>query len=273
VPETPGRTKLFAAVTMTQTNPANPAEAPVEGFPGHPTVFHVTHWKAGSQWVRTILHQAAGERYLAPKPGPWGPVGDRVVPGAVYTPVYAQLRQFRANIPHQDPSHRVFVVIRDPRDALVSWYYSLLYSHSTEGEPAVVEARATLGKMDKAEGMRLMIDRYLEAETTIHREWLSAKAKVFRYEDMWADQQGKFKEIFEVCGFTLPAWRRRSIVLRNSFIRHTWWRFGREEVKSHLRKGTPGDWRNHFDQDLKNYFKSRDDGTLVLAGYEKDDRW
>ena len=56
-----------------------------------PTVFHVTHWKAGSQWVRTILHQAAGKRYVRPTPGPWGPVGERVVAGGVYTPVYARL--------------------------------------------------------------------------------------------------------------------------------------------------------------------------------------
>lgn len=244
-----------------------------EGQEGLPTVFHVTHWKAGSQWVRTILHQAAGKRYVRPMPGPWGPVGERVVAGAVYTPVYAQLTQFRANVPQEDPSHRVFVVIRDPRDTLVSWYYSLLYSHTTEGEPAVVEARATLGTMGKAEGMRLMIDRYLEAVTTIHRGWIVAGARVFRYEDMWANQQESFRQIFEFCGFHAPAWRRRSIVLRNSFARHTWWRFGREQVKSHLRKGTPGDWRNHFDEELKAYFKSRDDGALVLAGYEKDDRW
>ena len=250
---------------MTQLNQRDPQQ-------GLPTVFHVTHWKAGSQWVRTVLHQAAGKRYLAPKPGPWGPVGERVVAGAVYSPVYAQLTQFRANVP-EDPSHRVFVVIRDPRDTLVSWYYSLLYSHTTEGEPAVVEARATLGAMGKSEGMRLMIDRYLTAVTTIHREWIGAGAKIFRYEDLWANQQQAFGQVLAFCGLDLPAWRRKWIVGRNSFTRHTWWRLGREDVKSHLRKGSPGDWRNHFDEDLKRYFKSRDDRSLVLAGYEKDDSW
>lgn len=248
-----------------------------QDVPGRPpTVFHVTHWKAGSQWIRSVLRYAAPARYLTPWPGPWGPVGEHVVAGAVYAPVYAGYGRFRANVP-EDPSHRVFVVIRDPRDTLVSWYHSLMYSHDPRGHPAVREARQTLKGMSKAGGMRLMIDRHLGVVTAIHREWLEAAAaalaKVFRYEDIWADQYAAFREIFEFCGLAVPAWRRRAIVLRHSFLRRTWWRFGREDVRSHLRKGTPGDWRNHFDEDLKAYFKARDDGGLVLAGYEKDDRW
>ena len=42
-------------------------------------------------------------------------------------------------------------------------------------------------------------------------EWITARAKVFRYEDMWSDQQEVFKQILTFCGFDLPAyhaWQR-----------------------------------------------------------------
>ena len=54
--------------------------------------------------------------------------------------------------------------------------------------------------------------------------------------------------MLEFSGIELPARRRESIVRRNSFARRTWFRFGRESLRSHLRKGVAGDWKNHFDR-------------------------
>src|SRR3954454_2070393 len=55
----------------------------------HPTIFHVTHWKAGSQWVRSVLKHAAPKRFTQPRPAGADPLGGPVVPGGVYSPVYA----------------------------------------------------------------------------------------------------------------------------------------------------------------------------------------
>ena len=239
--------------------------------PTPPTVFHVTHWKAGSQWVRSVLKHAAPDRFIQPQPTPGDPLGGPVVPGGVYSPVYAPRSVMRSAVP-DDPSHRTFVVIRDPRDTLVSWYFSLMYSH-TPDEPTVQESREELRNLPKPEGLALMIGKHLREVTWIQQEWIEAGAKVFRYEDLRANQQEAFCEIFEFCELPVSAWRRRSIVRRHSFIRRTWWRFGRESVGSHLRKGAVGDWRNHFDDDLKKRFKAEHGRTLVLAGYEKDDAW
>src|SRR3954469_21528899 len=168
-----------------------------------PTVFHVTHWKAGSQWVRSILKLAAPKRFIEPQPFPDRPLGDQpVVDGAIYTPVYSSLTQFRAAIPPH-PSHRTFVVIRDPRDTLVSWYFSLMYSHKTN-KPTVAESRNELRDLSKHDGMALMIGKHMQGVMAIQREWLDAAgedgaAPVFRYEDLWADQQAGFAKIFDFC--------------------------------------------------------------------------
>ena len=238
---------------------------------GRPTVFHVTHWKAGSQWVRSVLKHAAPERFVQPRPAGPDPLGGPVVPGAVYSPVYAPLSRFRAAVP-ASLDQRTFVVIRDPRDTLVSWYFSLLHSHG-EDDPTVLESREELRQLSKSEGMAVLAGKHMMEVSWIQREWITAGARVFRYEDFRANQQETYRQLFEFCELPVWAFWRRSIVRRHSFIRRTWWRLGRESVTSHLRKGAVGDWRNHFDDDLKRLFKQTHGETLALAGYERDDAW
>jgi len=79
--------------------------------------------------------------------------------------------------------------------------------------------------------------------------------------------------MFDFCQLDLTEQRRKAIVARNSFERKTWWRFGRENVKSHLRKGLAGDWKNHFCPRLKKLFKLHYGRILIQAGYEKDELW
>ena len=63
------------------------------------------------------------------------------------------------------------------------------------------------------------------------------------------------------------------IVKRHCFRLRTFLRFGRENVNSHFRKGVAGDWRNHFDDELKTRFKILYGDALIAAGYEKDLNW
>lgn len=51
------------------------------------------------------------------------------------------------------PLYRGFHVVRDPRDVVVSAYFSHLYSHGTEDWPELEAHRAELQRLDKAEGL------------------------------------------------------------------------------------------------------------------------
>ena len=127
--------------------------------------------------------------------------------------------------------------------------------------------------MSKSDGLALMTGKHLQEVMWIQREWIGAGARIFRYEEFVKDDQATFKHLFEFCELSVSDSLRRLIVFRHNFRVRTWWRMGRENTKSHLRKGTPGDWRNHFDDDLKKLFKAQHGETLALAGYEKDDAW
>jgi hypothetical protein len=238
---------------------------------GLPSVFHVTHWKAGSQWISSVLKYAAPERFVQPKYGPLGLLGGPFERGRVYAPVYAPYTRFRQLVP-DDALNRTFVVIRDPRDTLVSWYYSLMYSHP-ELTDHICKERRELRQLSKSDGLALMACKHLQQVTCIQREWIQAGARIFRYEDFVNQQQETFKQVFDFCNLRSFDLYRRLIVLRHSFGVRTWWRMGRENTKSHLRKGVPGDWKNHFCDDLKKLFKAQHGETLALAGYEPDDSW
>lgn len=236
-----------------------------------PTIFHVTHWKAGSQWVSSVLKYAAPRRVIQPITNVQGLLGGPVRQGHIYTPVYASHSQFRAFVP-DDPSHRTFFVIRDPRDTLISWYFSLMYSHESEW-PSVRQSRDELHALSKNDGLALMIGKHMQELSRIQQEWIAAGAAIFRYEDLVADEQKTFKQIFDFCRLRTPDLHRRLIVFRHNFKVQTWRRFWREDRLSHLRKGIVGDWKYHFDDRLKDLYKAQHGDALVRAGYEKNDRW
>ena len=105
-----------------------------------PAVFHVTHWKAGSQWVRTVIEQAVPGRIVSTRADQSQFFKEPIRAGGVYTPVYTTYEVFRTVVP-KGMNQRTFAVIRDPRDTLVSWYFSMRYSHTVEGGKQVGELR------------------------------------------------------------------------------------------------------------------------------------
>jgi lipopolysaccharide transport system ATP-binding protein len=217
------------------------------------------------------LKLAAPDRFIEPQPFPDRPLSGPAVPGAVYSPIYSNQAELSAAVPDY-ASHRIFVVIRDPRDTLVSWYFSLMYSHKTD-KPTVAESRTELQQLSKADGLALIIGKQMLGVDLFQRQWLATGVPIFRYEDMWADQHGQFARIFDFCKLNVSPLRRRYLVHRQSFTLRTFWRLGRPNPKSHFRQGAPGDWKNHFNDDVKRLFKDRFGEILVRAGYEKDERW
>jgi hypothetical protein len=234
-------------------------------------IFHVTHWKAGSQWVRKVLKDAAPRRSIRTTGDISWFESHPVVDGAVYSPVYTAYDRFRAAIPESRPQH-TFAVIRDPRDTAVSWYFSLMFSHTTRNAN-VAEARPILQKLSKDDGLAVVIASHLRLAVWIQRTWLESGVKVFRYEELRQRQHETFNELFDYCKLALSERKRRRIVEKNSFERKTWWRFGRESKRSHLRKGVAGDWKNHFTDRHKQLFKAHYGDILIQAGYEKDNDW
>jgi hypothetical protein len=237
----------------------------------YPTLFHVTHWKAGSQWLLTILKACAGDHYVEPRNDRSQFFHDPIRPGMVYPTVYATRQEFdQVHIPGP---YRRFVVIRDPRDTLISGYFSWKISHEAVGH--LSQRRRILNALSKEDGLLYLLDSWLDMVTRIQLSWLEAGERLIRYEDLLVlDQQILEPLLLDECGLPVPRERFRRIVQECRFDAITRGRArGEEDVTAHERKGIAGDWRNHFTPRVSRAFKRRYGGLLAALGYERDLNW
>ena len=106
-------------------------------------------------------------------------------------------------------------------------------------------------------------------------KWLAepSVAKV-RYEDFVLDQFSCLKASFQEVGVEIDGTRMREVAAKLNFSAYSGGRErGEENVKSHFRKGIPGDYVNYFSELHKAICKHRIGHHLIELGYEKDLRW
>ena len=172
----------------------------------------------------------------------------RVMQEVPYRPVgyfYGPFRSFNRGIPNLE-DYKIFLMLRDPRDVIVSSYYSI-YSHVTpllEGKRAhrlrmnrrkkTLEQTVDEFAINKLEANSRFLDRYKE----YHRELMGKPNVLFlKYEDMvgdfsaWLDRLTGFLELD--LGREFIAGLKAGAEFKVS----------KEDVYKHKRQVTPGDHR------------------------------
>lgn len=237
---------------------------------GQDAIFHITHWKAGSMWVHGVFKHLAKDRLVKVKGDQPDLLREALRPGGVYSPVYISKPKFIDLV--GDLPHKRFFVIRDLRDTLVSWYFSLRFSHPTGAFAFVADQRHQLESVQTEEGLIGLIQGRLSHMAGIQKSWLDDEL-IIRYEDMLADEQAVFERICRHVGFNTPDEVRQRVVAFNNFENCTGRKPGEEDQASHRRKGVVGDWRNHFSDRVKDVFKEQFGEHMIATGYEKNLDW
>lgn len=205
-----------------------------------------------------------------------------------------------------------FHVIRDPRDIVVSAYFSHLFSHSIEGWPALIEHRKRLQNVSKDEGLFIEMDFRKNQFDTMHN-WDYAQPNVLEikmesiinspYETMLdaftylrlvdetisskqrfvylltssinrLHKKNKQKFPFSISRTKIPTETLLGYIYYNRFSKMAGDRKkGEEDRRSHYRKGEAGDWKNHFTEKHCNYFKQNFNDLLIKLGYETTIKW
>ena len=239
-------------------------------------VYHCCTQKTASQWFRALFQDPTFHAHTGLVPRPYVQLGldqasitEPFPAGTIATHLYVN-HQTYADIP-KPADYRTFFVLRDPRDAVVSWYFSALHSHIPVHP--IPELRAGLSERDRSDGFCFLIDR-LDAFGTFRaqRSWIEAapdpRVAILRYEDLVADTAGFLNRLFAHLGMDVPRHVTLGLAANYGFARFSGGRQpGTEDPANHYRKGVAGDWRHHFDARIAAHFKARTGDLIEVLGY------
>jgi hypothetical protein len=237
-------------------------------------IYYCCVQKTASQWIRPILDDPIIYDYTGMKMVPYRKLGLKIFDKSttfpkqtIATHLYLDYETYK-NIP-KPGSFKTFFVTRDPRDCVVSWYFSAKYSHKLLHP--IPQMREELLKLDTKEGLKYIIDTidsfgYFDAQAS----WANSGEKVFKYEQIASDHKEFLKQLFGFLDIKLDEKSFAAICENHSFKNITKGRMqGIEDKYSHFRKGIAGDWKNYFDQDIRSYFYDTTKDLLKVLGYDE----
>ena len=250
---------------------------PVTARSEYDNIYHCAVRKTASQWIKAIFSDPVVYRHSGllpydPRPYKWRHP-QPFPPGRVISSLFLSHKKF-TTIPKPD-RYRTFFVLRDPRDVVVSSYFSARSSHTPMGD--VPQVRKVLQEKPMKEGLLYVISHLCEKGTfRALRSWATAPeadaVRLVRYEDLTGERQAQeMDQLLRHCGIILPPAELTDLLSRYSFSRMRSDRPGPETV-SHYRKGKPGDWRNHFDDDVYDAFNTATGDLVTLLGYPAHSR-
>lgn len=222
------------------------------------------------EWVNRSQHDQLMHFFQhEPLPASNGLIG-RVYPG------HLSAIEQSLGIKLPDPNHRLVIVRRDPRDALVSLYYSITVSHDPtriEGDPATFrDSREKLRTKSVREGIMAILEK--AGEDLISREFLSLTSLLqnnshvcdLPYELLIESPRqwlSRFVEFAELGKYVDDNWRSEMLAhLQPPPV---------EDPTSHKRRMTPGNWKAVFDEELRAMLGENIRNRMDEFGYCWDD--
>ena len=261
------------------------------------------HHKCATTWISKIIYDICaitGQRPLQKQSSVIDSIREVVNPQKVdfyicQSSIYERITQIEG--------YRGFHVIRDPRDIIVSGYFSHLYSHPSTHWPALRKHRKALQQLSKDEG--LLKEIHFSSNLIHHmQDWNYEDPNILelKMEDLTQNPVEEFKKILAFLNLyqasrkpglftykSIELFNRitrklkvnakidiklnhtiiADIVNKNSFEKMSGGRkVSEEDIRSHYRKGLAGDWKNHFKAVHLELFYEKFPNLIKKLGYE-----
>jgi len=178
----------------------------------------------------------------------------------------------------------VFVVFRDGRDVMVSYYYHSLFYNNLYNARHVDRVMKGISFMD-LENIHTNLPKFIEflyddrnyprlTWSKFVNDWMGRGAVIVRYERLLQDCAGELGTALEkVTGEKVDYERLKVISGKYSFENQAKRRAGEASNTNWLRKGIAGDWKSGFSRKSREIFAHYAGEALIKAGYEKDYSW
>jgi hypothetical protein len=237
-----------------------------------------THHKTGTIWMRAVF-RAIGKHlsvnYMQ-RAKLTNLSGESVTVPSIVFDQHSRFPNCQWILKH--PKCRVFHLIRDPRDVIVSG----AHYHCTADEPGLHEPREEFDGLTYQQKINSLPDdqsRYLfemqhTAKSTIKQmgNWDYTNPNSFecRYEELVRDKNvTTFRRALRHLGFEDNELEECCTI----FAENSLFAKNAKAKRGHVRSGDPEQWRKAFSPELAERFLATFGDILVNLGYERDNSW
>jgi hypothetical protein len=242
-------------------------------------IYYCCTQKTASQWFKKVFSDPIFFKYTGLKVIPYSQLPPRLQDAkfdqafpirTLVSNLYIDYISYQT-IP-KPKKYKTFFILRDPRDIVVSWYFSVKNSHPENY--LISQYRIELNKMTLQEGLKYSIEK-LESAGLFYaqKSWMNINEKtikIFRYEDFTNDNYSFLNKVFNYLDIKISETELKNFSNKNKFEHFSGNRNpGTEDLSHHYRKGVAGDWLNYFDNTITDFFKKMTGDLLEITGYSK----
>jgi len=165
---------------------------------------------------------------------------------------------------------RGVLLVRDPRDATVSSYFSNKYSHRIPKHGKVKEImesrREALSKEDDTDNIQdvFIFNRCAALNKTLmeyHEFFFGKNIRTYRYEDVIFYKYEWIKNMVEFLKLEIDEKTLRNLTIKHDIIPN------QEDKTIHVRQVVPGNYKKHFDSDIIKKANEIANQSLSAFGY------
>jgi len=242
-----------------------------------PQFAFVGHHKCATQFVEAVLSDICRQKDLTART--FDARHPRVSGRWLRTTDFLILTDFIETMVDLDRlGARGFHIIRDPRDLLVSMYFSHRYSHP-RSHPEIEKNRSVLAGLGELDGLWYMMEEseFFQRVVGAFARWDYQQGRFLEttFERLTADPYREFSRILTFLGLPVRSDQLAGTLERNSFeeLQRRWARRNPEAQVNHYRRGIAGDWRDHLQGRVRERFRESYGDLLIRLGYERDLVW
>lgn len=238
----------------------------------------LSYHKCGSNWFRNIFREIAERCGMNWRVTPYSAakVNEPVDRGSPDSLIVIRGGYADALVEAgRRPEDALVRCIRDPRDALISQYWSWKNSHQNNTSE-ILEARQLMEEASLKDALLWLIrKRKLIMARQIGGIGCGELQNLIdiRYEDLLVDFHRGLAPAVAHLNLEIGGDELEEIRIACSFEKKTHRKPGEIDESHHLRRGEAGEWRETFDDELKEAFKSVYGSLVVDLGYSADLNW